>query len=131
MKRFVLLFLLLISYYVINAQTFVVVDYIAPAGFSQERIEEAKKIIGTEVTLLFTDDDVKMTMPNKKGELVSKIHFKKGKNIYRRGSCADPYDCRDSYDEIELNTILGYIRSFKYTHIHHNKFGGGIVLERK
>ena len=131
MKKVVLFFVVILSFLGINAQTFVVTDYTAPAGFSKERIQKGKKVIGKEIKLLFSDNDVKMTGTNQNGEISTEILYKKSANVYRRGTCGDPYDCNDSYDEIELDTVLGYIRGFTFTHIHHNKFGGSIVLKRK
>lgn len=45
-----------------NAQTFVVADIVVPDNLPEKRIKEAReRFVGTEVYLLFSDNDVRMT----------------------------------------------------------------------
>lgn len=92
-----------------NAQTFVVTDIVAPDNIPEKLVQEGReKIIGTEVYLLFSDNDVRMTAKPKGEKIESIILQKIGDNLYR----GEDDGGRDVYD-LELNTFLGYIRSCK------------------
>ena len=112
-------------------QTFKVTEVNSYPGMSQSQINKSKKFMGTEVTLTFTDNDVRASLPDGKGGYKTTLLQKKGNNIYRKSTIlGDPNDW-DSYDEIELDTFMGYIRGFTFRHIHHGNFGGGFKAKRK
>lgn len=127
MKGFLILLLLFPIFTITSAQTFVVTEYNAPANFSKERAEKGKKIIGNTVTLTFTDIDVRMSSTTENGDYRSIILEKKGNNIYRKYTS----DNGDSYDELELDTFMGYITGCTFLHIHHGGFGGSMKMKRK
>ena len=114
-----------------NAQTFVVTDIAAPDNIPEKHIQEArKKVIGTEVYLLFSDNDVRMTAKPKGEKAESMVLQKIGDDLYRG---EDGHEVLD----LELNTIFSYIRSCKIT-IYDKKhsgssmvWGGTITLKRK
>lgn len=112
-------------------QTFKITEVRNYHGLSQSQIKKNKKLIGTEINLTFTDNDVRVSMSDGKGGYTSKLLQKKGNNIYRKSTILGDPDNWDSYDEIELDTFMGYIRGFTYTHIHHGDFGGGFKAKRK
>lgn len=114
-----------------NAQTFAVTEIIAPDNISEKHIQEVrKKVIGTEVSLLFSDSDVRMTIKSKGEKAESIILQKIGDGLYRGG------DEREVLD-LELNTVLGYTKSCKitaYVKKHSDSssvWNGTMILERK
>jgi hypothetical protein len=114
-----------------NAQIFVVTEIIAPDNISEKHIQEVrKKVIGTEVSLLFSDSDVRMTIKSKGKKAESIILQKIGDGLYRGG------DEREVLD-LELNTVLGYTKSCKitaYVKKHSDSsshWNGTMILERK
>lgn len=126
MKKFLLLLLTLLAVITVKAQTFVVSE-VTP--FDEQNRTEAQKIIGSDVKLTFTDNDVSVTAKGNDGVSKTIILTNMGNNVYRRKTSKS--DDWDSYDELELETFLGYIRGFTYTHISHKKFGGSFKAKRK
>lgn len=116
-----------------NAQTFVVTDIATPDNIPEKYVQEAReKVIGTEVYLLFSDNDVRMTAKPKGEKAESIILQKIGDGLYR----GEEEGSGDMVD-LELNTILGYIKSCKIT-VYGKKhsdssmvWGGTITLKRK
>lgn len=114
-----------------NAQTFVVTDIVAPDNIPEKIIQEGReKIIGTEVYLLFSDNDVRMTA-KPKGEKTESMVLQKISDDLYRGE-----DGREVFD-LELNTLFSYIKSCKFT-IYDKKHSGSsmvwagtITLKRK
>lgn len=130
MKKIIVILLVLFVSIGTNAQTFVLSEIIPPPSYTttQEELNEANKNIGKwEVTLTFTDKDVRMAGIDKKGDYRSEILQNMGNNIYRKYTTRNP----DSYDEIEIIKYLGVISSFTFTHIHYGKVGGKMVFKRK
>lgn len=117
-----------------NAQTFVVTDIIAPDYIPEKAIQETKnKIMGIEYNLLFSDKDVRMTMKPPTSEKVESFLLQKiGDGLYR----GEEEGSGDMVD-LELNTILGYIKSCKIT-VYGKKHSdssmvwrGTVILKRK
>ncbi len=113
-----------------NSSTFIVTDIVAPDNFLEKEVQEAKdKVIGAEVRMLFSDNDVRLTISIKE-ESESFLMQKVGDNLYRIDDGSDVMD-------LELNTIFGFIKSAKIAAYdkRHNKdymdWGGTIILERK
>ena len=114
-----------------NAQTFVVTDIAVPDNIPERHVQEAReKVIGTEVYLLFSDNDVRMTAKPKGEKAESMVLQKIGDDLYRGEDGPEVLD-------LELNTIFSYIRSCKIT-IYDKKrssssmvWSGTITLKRK
>ena len=114
-----------------SAQTFVVTDIAAPDNIPEKHVQEAReKVIGTEVYLLFSDNDVRMTAKPKGGKAESMVLQKIGDDLYRG---EDGHEVLD----LELNTLFSYIKSCKIT-IYDKKHSGSsmvwtgtITLKRK
>ena len=114
-----------------NAQTFVVTDIAAPDNIPEKHVQEAqKKVVGTEVYLLFSDNDVRMTAKPKGGKAESMVLQKIGDDLYRG---EDGHEVLD----LELNTLFSYIKSCKIT-IYDKKHSGSsmvwagtMILKRK
>ena len=114
-----------------NAQTFVVTDIAAPDNIPEKHVQEAqKKVIGTEVYLLFSDNDVRMTAKPKGEKAESMVLQKIGDDLYRG---EDGHEVLD----LELNTLFSYIKSCKIT-IYDKKHSGSsmvwagtMILKRK
>ncbi len=88
--------------------------------------------MGKYIILLFSDKDVRMTIKPSKGEKAESIILQKiGNNLYREE------DGSGDVVDLELNTILGYIRSCKITVYDKKRSGsstvwsGTIILKRK
>lgn len=117
-----------------NVPTFVVTDIAAPDNIPEKHVQEAReKVIGTEVYLLFSDNDVRMTIKPKGEKAESIILQKIGDDLYR-GEEDGGLDVLD----LELNTFLGYIRSCKivvYDKEHSDDssmvWDGTMILKRK
>ena len=108
-KYIVTIFVIMLTCSCASAQTFAVTDIAAPDNIPEKHVHEAReKVIGTEVYLLFSDNDVRMTAKPKGEKIESIILQKIGDNLYR----GEDDGGRDVYD-LELNTFLGYIRSCK------------------
>lgn len=130
-KYVVVIFAILLTYSCTSAETFVVTDIVAPDNISEKHLQEVRnKVIGTEVYLLFSDNDVRMTV-KPEGENAESIVLQKiGDDLYRG---------KDGYEEfdLELNTILGYIKSCKITIYDKKRSGssmvwnGAMTLKRK
>lgn len=127
MKKVLILCIAIIAYISANAQTFVVSEMNNYPGISQDGIKKNQKLIGQEVTLTFTDNDVRLSISDDNGGYQTELLEKKGNNIYRKNTS----ESGSSYDEIQLDTFLGYIRGFTFTHYHQNNFGGGFKAKRK
>ena len=112
-----------------NSSTFIVTDIVAPNNIPEKKVQEAKdKVIGAEVRMLFSDNDVRLTIYIK-GESESILMQKVGDNLYRSDNGSDVVD-------LELNTIFGFIKSAKIAeydkgHNDYMDWGGTIILERK
>ena len=126
MKRFFLIFFTLLAVITVKAQTFVVSE-VTP--YRDKDRTEAQKMIGSDIKLTFTDNDVSATAKDSDGVSKTIILKSMGNNVYRRKTSNS--DDWDSYDEIQLDTFLGYIRGFTFTHIHHKTFGGSFKAKRK
>lgn len=117
-----------------NEQTFVVTDFVTPDYIPQKAVQETKdKIMGVEYSLLFSNKDVRMTMKPPTSEKVESFLFQKiGDGLYR----VEEEGSGDVVD-LELNTILGYIKSCKiiiYDRKHSNSsmvWSGTVILKRK
>lgn len=115
-----------------DAQTFVITDIVAPDNISKENVQKTrKKFIGKEINLLFSDNDVRMTIKIKDDKTESILLQKISDDLYRGEE-----DGGDVFD-LELNTVFSYITSCQFT-IYDKKrtgssmiWGGTIVLKRK
>lgn len=108
-KYIAVIFVAMLTYSCANAQTFVVADIVVPDNVPEKHVQEVRKtVIGTEIYLLFSDNDVRMTAKPKGKKTESMILKKMGDNLYRGENGCDMLD-------LELNTIWGYIRSCKIT----------------
>lgn len=133
LKRFLLILMALLSMPLIHAQQFVATDIIPPNELSEQKIQNMRKeVIGVEINLLFSDNDVRLTMKPKKGKTESYLLSKIGSNLYR----LDDHSGNEVV-ELELNTTLGYIRSCKLS-VYDKKrksssmvFNGAIIFKRK
>lgn len=130
-KHGAIIFTIILMYSCTNAQTFVVTDIVVPDNIPEKYVQERReKIIGTEVYLLFSDNDVRMTV-RPKGEKARSIILQKiGDDLYRGE------DGRDVFD-LELKTFFSYIKSCKVTMYDRKSssslmvWGGTIIVERK
>ena len=129
MKKLLIVLFSLIAAVSAYGQTFTITEVFPYPGMSETDQSKAKKVIGQEVKLTFTDDDVRVSTRKEDGGYDSIMLQKKGNNIYRVSTSSD--GGWDSYNELELETLLGYIRGFQFTHIHHGDFGGGFKAKRK
>lgn len=106
-NRVIAIFLILAISSCTKGGTFVVTDIVVPDNLSETRIQEIRdKVIGTEVFLLFSDNDVRMTAMPKEGKSQSMILQKIGENLYRGTN-------KNEMLELELNTFFYYIKSCK------------------
>lgn len=126
MKRILILLFALIAVMSVSAQTFVISE-VNP--YKEENTAKAQELIGSDIKLVFTDDDVSVTAKDSNGVSKTIILKNMGNNVYRRKTSNT--DDWDSYDELQLDTFLGYIRGFTYTHISHKTFGGAFKAKRK
>lgn len=114
-----------------NAQTFIVTDIAAPDNIPEKHVQEAReKVIGTEVYLLFSDNDVRMTAKPKGEKAESMVLQKISDDLYRGEDGGEVFD-------LELNTLFSYIKSCKFT-IYDKKHSGSsmvwngtMILKRK
>ena len=114
-----------------NGQTFVVTDIATPDNISEKHVQEVReKVIGTEVYLLFSDNDVRMTAKPKGEKAESMVLQKIGDDLYRGEEGREVLD-------LELNTLFSYIKSCKIT-IYDKKYSGSsmvwagtMILKRK
>lgn len=114
-----------------NEQTFVVADIATPDNIPEKHVQEAReKVIGTEVYLLFSDNDVRMTAKPKGEKAESMVLQKIGDDLYRGEEGREVLD-------LELNTLFSYIKSCKIT-IYDKKYSGSsmvwagtMILKRK
>lgn len=127
MKKTILFTIMFILANICQAQTFIITDITPSANPSQEEINAAKKLIGSEFNLSFSDKDVTMIRKDDKGETHYKLLQNIGNNKYRKYTSKD----NNSYDELELNTLLGYIKGGTFIHIHHGSFGYTFKFKRK
>ena len=92
-----------------DEQKFVAADTLFPDDMSEKRIQKARdEIMETEVYLLFSDDDVRMTIKPKGDKVGAMILQKIGDDLYRGKDEHNVFD-------LELNTLLGHIKSCKLT----------------
>lgn len=126
-KKYVIVLFVILSFSICNAQTFIITDITPNANPSQEEINKATKLIGTEFNLSFSDSDVTMIRKDDKGETHYILLQNIGNNKYRKYTSKD----NNSYHELELNTLLGYIKGGTFIHIHHGSFGGTFKFKRK
>lgn len=123
-RRSATLFAVMLTCLCANAQTFIVSDIVFSNNMKESEIQEKRKeAIGVEVNLLFSDNDVRVTFITKEGA-ESMILQKIGGNLYRHQE-------KRSCDDLELNTILGYIRSCKLSAYEDGKWLGTAILKRK
>ena len=131
-KKFITtIFVIMLTYSCISAQTFFVTDITAPDDIPEKVVQESKeKVLGTEVYLLFSDNDVRMTAKPKGEKAESMVLQKIGDDLYRGGDGSEVFD-------LELNTVFSYIKSCKitiYDKKHHSSsmvWGGTMILKRK
>lgn len=121
----------MLTYSCISAQTFVVTDITAPDDIPEKVVQKSKeKVLGTEVYLLFSDNDVRMTAKPKGEKAESMVLQKIGDDLYRGGDGSEVFD-------LELNTVFSYIKSCKitiYDKKHHSSsmvWSGTMILKRK
>ena len=113
-----------------NSQTFVVADIILPSNSSERRIQRTRdNLIGVEVNFLYSDNDVKLTLTPKDGKSEVYILKKIDSNLYR-------YEDEYSVMDLELNTIMGYTESCKFSQYRIGyrismDFKWTMILERK
>ena len=130
-KYIATIFIIMLTCSCASAQTFVVTDIAAPDNIPEKHVQEAReKVIGTEVYLLFSDNDVRMTAKPKGGKAESMVLQKIGDDLYRGEDRHEVFD-------LELNTLFSYIKSCKIT-IYDKKHSGSsmvwtgtITLKRK
>ena len=130
-KYIATIFVIMLTCSCASAQTFVVTDIAAPDNIPEKHVQEAReKVIGTEVYLLFSDNDVRMTAKPKGGKAESMVLQKIGDDLYRGEDRHEVFD-------LELNTLFSYIKSCKIT-IYDKKHSGSsmvwtgtITLKRK
>ena len=133
-KYIATIFVIMLTCSCTSDQTFIVTDIAAPDNIPEKHVQEAReKVIGTEVYLLFSDNDVRMTIKPKGEKAESIILQKIGDDLYR-GEEDGGLDVLD----LELNTFLGYIRSCKivvYDKEHSDDssmvWDGTMILKRK
>lgn len=128
MKKVLVIFLVLFAFIKANAQTFVLSEIIPPPSHTptQEELNTFKNLIGKyEMTLTFTDKDVRISGKGLDGDYHSEILQNMGNNIYRK------YDNKDNYGEIEVSKYLGVISSFTMTNIKHGKIKLKLKFKRK
>jgi hypothetical protein len=126
MKRILLVIIAIIAIFSVKGQTFIVYD-VVPYSQNKAVIERFKRNIGALITLKITDYDVSVTLQRKGEPIHSKIFEKKSNTIFR--SCTDG-GAWASYDELDIDTFLGYMTGFTLTHIHDKEFGGAIKAKR-
>ena len=120
----------MLTYSCSDTQAFVITDIVAPDNISEEHIQEAReKFLGTEVHLLFSDNDVRIIVKPRGEKTESMILQKIGGDLYRGGDGHDVID-------LELETIFSYIKSGKITMYDKESdsssiWNGTIILERK
>ena len=130
-KHIATIFIIMLTCSCTSAQTFVVTDIAAPDNIPEKHVQEAReKVIGTEVYLLFSDNDVRMTAKPKGEKAESMVLQKIGDDLYRG---EDGHEVLD----LELNTLFSYIKSCKIT-IYDKKHSGSsmvwagtMILKRK
>ena len=130
-KYIATIFVIMLTCSCASAQTFVVTDIAAPDNIPEKHVQEAqKKVVGTEVYLLFSDNDVRMTAKPKGEKAESMVLQKIGDDLYRGEDRHEVFD-------LELNTLFSYIKSCKIT-IYDKKHSGSsmvwtgtITLKRK
>lgn len=130
-KYIITIFTIMLTCSCSNEQTFIVMDIIAPDNIPKKHIQEARKtIIGTKIHLLFSDNDVRMTIKIKEKKTESIVLQKIGENLYREEDGPEVFD-------LELKTIFGYVKSCKVT-IYDKKrasssmvWDGTMILKRK
>ena len=123
-RRSATLFAVMLTCLCANAQTFIVSDIVFSNNMKESEIQEIREeAIGVEANLLFSDNDVRVTLISKE-RADSRILRKIAGNLYRlqeKGGCYD----------LELNTILGYISSCKLSRYEDGKWLETIILKRK
>lgn len=114
-----------------NSQTFEVTDIILPNNWTERKLQRTQdNIMGIEVNLLFSDNDVKLTFTPKNGKTEVYILEKIDGNLYRY---EDDYGVVD----LELNTVMGYTESCKFSQYRKGSyrtsmiFKGTMILEKK
>ena len=112
-------------------QTFVVADIATPDNIPEKHVQEAReKVIGTEVYLLFSDSDVRMTAKPKGEKAESMVLQKISDDLYRGEEGREVLD-------LELNAVFNYIRSCKITIYEKKRYSssmvwaGTMILKRK
>lgn len=120
-KYIATIFVIMLTCSCTSEQTFIVTDIAAPDNIPEKRVQEAReKVIGTEVYLLFSDNDVRMTA-KPKGEKAESMVLQKISDDLYRGE-----DGREVFD-LELNTLFSYIKSCKIT-IYDKKHSGSSMV---
>lgn len=113
-----------------NSQTFEVTDIILPNDWSERRIQRAREsVIGVEVNLLLSDNEVKLTYTPNNGDTEVFILKQIDYDLYR-------YEDDYSVVDLELNNIMGYTASCKFSKYKTGYrtsmiFNWTMVLERK
>lgn len=104
-----------------NAQTFIITDIVFPDNIPEKYVQEVReKIIRTEVYLLFSYNDVRMTVKTKGEKAESMVLQKIGDNLYRAEDGGEVFD-------LELNTVFNYIKSCKITIYDKKKYSSSMV----
>lgn len=104
-----------------NEQTFIITDIVVSDNIPERHVQEVrKKIIRTEVHLLFSYNDVRVTVKTKGDKTESMVLQKIGDNLYRGENGGEVLD-------LELNTVFDYIKSCKIN-IYDKKESGSLMV---
>lgn len=104
-----------------NEQTFIITDIVVSDNIPERHVQEVrKKIIRTEVHLLFSYNDVRVTIKTKGDKTESMVLQKIGDNLYRGENRGEVLD-------LELNTVFDYIKSCKIN-IYDKKESGSLMV---
>ncbi len=104
-----------------NEQTFIITDIVVSDNIPERHVQEVrKKIIRTEVHLLFSYNDVRVTVKTKGDKTESMVLQKIGDNLYRGENRGEVLD-------LELNTVFDYIKSCKIN-IYDKKESGSLMV---
>lgn len=131
MKSFILKSFVLFGFLflptIVKAQTFIITDIDFPSSISQTiQQREKDNSLGEKIKLEFFDKSVRVIISGRNGEKENGIFDKVGDNKY------ELTDKRGGKMILELNTLLGYIKSIKlYSQGNTTYQGTTIVAKRK
>lgn len=130
MKNFILKLVVLFGFLflptIVKAQTFIITDIDFPSSISQTiQQREKDNSLGEEIKLEFFDKSVRVIISGRNGEKENGIFDKVGDNKY------ELTDKRGGKMILELNTLLGYIKSIKLYSQGNTRYDGTIIIAKR